>query len=263
MYAGGEWDPLGRWVQPLRFPPQRIVSLVPSQTELLSALELENEVVGITRFCVHPPHWRRSKIRVGGTKDFRVEQILALRPDWVLANKEENEQGRLEQLMKELPVWISDVRCIDSACAMMDTVGRITGRTEQAQALTQQIQAGFEGLGQPLTGRRVLYAIWRDPWMFAGNDTFIDDVLTRLGAVNAAAAWTGRYPTPEPTQLQASGADLILLSSEPFPFRRHHAQELFDLGLPSAEVRLVDGEHYSWYGPRLLAALDHWSGTMG
>ncbi|MBM3918767.1 MAG: cobalamin-binding protein [Sphingomonadales bacterium] len=247
----------------MRFPPQRIVSLVPSQTECLAALGLDQEVVGITRFCVHPPHWRQTKIRVGGTKDFRVEQILALRPDWVLANKEENDQDRLEQLMKELPVWISDVRCIDSACAMMDAVGRITGRTEQALALTQQIQAGFEGLGQPLTGRRVLYGIWRDPWMFAGSDTFIDAVLTRLGAVNAAASWTGRYPTPEPTQLQASGADLLLLSSEPFPFRRHHAQELFDLGLARAELRLVDGEHYSWYGPRLLAALEHWSVSMG
>jgi len=262
MYAGGEWDALGRWVQPLCFPPQRIVSLVPSQTELLWALGLQQEVVGITRFCVHPSDWRRTKSRVGGTKDFRVEQILALRPDWVLANKEENDQGRLSQLMMELPVWISDVRCIDSACAMMDSVGRITGRTEQALALTLQIQAGFQALCPPLTGRRVLYAIWRDPWMFAGADTFIDAVLRQLGAVNVAASWPGRYPTPNPLQLPASGTDLILLSSEPFPFRMHHAQELFTLGLPLAEVRLVDGEHYSWYGPRLLAALEHWSVTM-
>lgn len=259
MYTGGEFDQLGSWVEPRCFPPQRIVSLVPSQTELLWVLGLEQEVVGITRFCVHPPHWRRSKTRVGGTKDFRVEQILALRPDWVLANKEENDQGRLEQLMKELPVWISYVRCIDSACAMMEAVGRITGRTEQAQTLTLQIQAGFQALCPPLAGRRVLYAIWRKPWMFAGADTFIDAVLSRLGAVNAAASWLGRYPTPEPALLRASGADLILLSSEPFPFRMHHAQELFALGLPLAEVRLVDGEHYSWYGPRLLAALEHWS----
>jgi ABC-type Fe3+-hydroxamate transport system substrate-binding protein len=262
MYAGGEWDPLGRWVKPLCFPPQRIVSLVPSQTELLYALGLDQEVVGITRFCVHPPDWRRTKSRVGGTKDFRVEQISSLRPDWVLANKEENDRNRLETLMEQVPVYITDVRCIDSACAMMEAVGRVTARAERALEMTQQIRRGFESLGQPLAGRRVLYAIWRKPWMFAGAGTFIDAVLSRLGAANVATSWPGRYPTPEPALLQASDADLLLLSSEPYPFRMAHARELFDVGLSSVEVRTVDGEHYSWYGPRLLSALEQWGQTM-
>jgi ABC-type Fe3+-hydroxamate transport system substrate-binding protein len=251
------FDQLGRWVAPLQSPPRRVVSLVPSQTELLAYLGLDHEVVGITRFCIHPPEWRHAKTRVGGTKDFRVEQILSLRPDLVLANMEENDRERIERLAGQVPVWVSDVRCIDSACNMMEAVGMATGRDGRAQELTNQIQTGFQALGQPLAGRRVLYAIWRKPWMFAGADTFIDAVLRRLGAVNAAACWAGRYPTPDSGQLASSAADLLLLSSEPYPFRLHHAKELFGTSFPAVEVRQVDGEHYSWYGPRLLLAQEH------
>jgi ABC-type Fe3+-hydroxamate transport system substrate-binding protein len=246
------FDQLGRWVAPLQSPPRRVVSLVPSQTELLAYLGLDQEVVGITRFCTHPPEWRRTKTRVGGTKDFRVEQILSLRPDWVLANMEENDRGRIERLAGQVPVWVSNVRCIDSACGMIRSVGVLTGFPERAEALVGRIRAGFDSPTKPLAGRRVLYAIWRQPWMFAGADTFIDAVLGGLGATNAAADWAGRYPTPDLGQLASSAADLLLLSSEPYPFRMRHAHELAAIGWCPPEVRLVDGAHYSWYGPRLV-----------
>mgnify|MGYP003941179621 CR=1 FL=1 len=236
-------------------PPQRIVSLVPSQTELLYDLGLEEEVVGATKFCVHPGHWFRNKTRVGGTKDVHLDRIEALQPDLILANKEENVREQIEALAASYPVWVSDVRTVTQALEMIREVGMLTGRAEKANELTERIDAGFARLTGIARPKRVAYLIWRKPWMSIGRDTFIHDVLTRLGWEHVFAD-RERYPSFTAEELAARKPDLILLSSEPFPFGEKHIAELKAVA-PKAEVRLADGEMFSWYGSRMLKAADY------
>jgi ABC-type Fe3+-hydroxamate transport system substrate-binding protein len=242
-------DQMGRRVT-LRVPATRIVSVVPSQTELLAHLGLEDSVAGITKFCVHPARWHRDKTRVGGTKKLDLEKIRALAPDLILANKEENTQQDLEALMEDFPVWISDIRCLAQATEMIGHVGVLTGRVPEARETARQVTEGFERLsaGTPRL-LPVAYFIWRDPWMVAGGDTFIDDMLFRAGFQNCFGSLS-RYPVIGPST--AAGA-VMLLSSEPYPFREQHAAELRER-VPGCEIRFVDGEMFSWYGSRLLQA---------
>lgn len=244
-------DQMGRWVN-IPFPPQRIVSLVPSQTELLHDLGLCERVVGITKFCVHPAAWFRSKTRVGGTKQVRMETIAALRPDLIIGNKEENERGQIEQLATRYPVWMSDVRDLGSALQMIREVGRITDTETQAISMSKTIQSGFDALAAATAEPprlRVAYFIWRDPWMVAGSDTFIDEMLKGAGFENVFAHLS-RYPELSLEQLAAAAPDGVLLSSEPYPFREKHLLEIQRF-CPDVPVQLVDGELFSWYGSRL------------
>jgi ABC-type Fe3+-hydroxamate transport system substrate-binding protein len=244
-------DQLGRIVT-LNHPPTRIISLVPSQTELLYSLGVN--VVGITKFCVHPENWFfREKPRIGGTKDIHPEKIAALQPDLIIANKEENDREQIESLAASYPVWVSDIKTLADALAMIRAVGELVGRSLQGQALADQIQNKFDGLSlTPAHSPHTAYLIWRNPYMAAGSDTFIDDMLRRCGLSNVFAG-QDRYPVTNPSVLAASGCELVLLSSEPYPFRGKHMEELQSL-LPNATIRLVDGELFSWYGSRLLLA---------
>ena len=262
-------DQMGRTIV-LDRAPVRIVSLVPSQTELLYTLGLDTavpgfEVVGITKFCVHPASWFREKTRIGGTKDVRPEKIDALQPDLIIANKEENDREQIEALATRYPVWISDVKTLPDALAMIRSVGELIGRHPQALTLATAIEKGFSELTAPTATRtadqplptpshpiRTAYLIWRNPWMAAGGGTFIDDMLRRCGLINILGD-QDRYPTIEPSALAHKGCDLVLLSSEPYPFREKHLREVQTL-LPNAAIRLVDGELFSWYGSRLLHA---------
>jgi len=242
--------------------PQRIVSLVPSQTELLYHLGLAEEVVGITRFCVHPDHWFRSKPRIGGTKSLHLDKIRSLQPQLILANKEENQREQVEALMQEFPVWTSDIHTLEDALDMIRQVGRLTGRAAAAAQLSGQIQAKFAALpaSLPDEGRswHAAYFIWRDPWMVAGGDTFIHSMLAACGLQNIFAG-TPRYPGISLSRLPAlfehvpAGRQLVLLSSEPYPFKEQHIAEIAAV-LPHARVLLADGEMFSWYGSRLLEA---------
>ena len=232
----------------LEAPPRRIVSLVPSQTELLADLGLEEEVVGLTRFCVHPDGWKRSKQIVGGTKQVNVERIHALRPDLILANLEENTREMVEALDPVAPVYVTDVRDVPGALSMIRAVGYLTGRTDAAGVITREIEGGFDAL-PGFASLRAVYLIWRDPYMTVGADTFIHDMMARGGFVNVFGSRT-RYPEITAEELRAAKADVVLLSSEPFPFREKHIPEIIDL-LPQTLVRLVDGEMFSWYGSRL------------
>jgi len=249
-------DQLGRVIT-LEHPPSRIISLVPSQTELLYSLDAP--VVGITKFCVHPDSWFREKPRVGGTKDIRPEKIDALQPDLIIANKEENNRDQIESLAALYPVWISDIKTLPDALAMILAVGELVDRSTQAVAMSTAIENAFASL-QSASARtayagasaRTAYFIWRQPWMVAAGGTFIDDMLQRCGFINIFGG-QDRYPTIDPSSLAAAGCDLILLSSEPYPFREKHILELQTL-LPNATIRLVDGQHFSWYGSRLLQA---------
>jgi ABC-type Fe3+-hydroxamate transport system substrate-binding protein len=234
----------------------RIVSLVPSQTELLHSLGLEDEVVGITKFCIHPSAWFRTKTRVGGTKNLHPETIDALKPDLILANKEENDRQQVEALASRYTTWVSDVKSLPDALDMIRTVGNLTHRNTQAQSLADEIRRRFDTLipisGSPTTA----YLIWRDPYMAAGGDTFIHDMLRRCGLTNALAA-VDRYPIVDTETL--SRCNLILLSSEPYPFREKHIDELKQLLPSSVDIALVDGQIFSWYGSRLLEAPAYFS----
>jgi ABC-type Fe3+-hydroxamate transport system substrate-binding protein len=234
---------------------KRIVSLVPSITETLFDLGLEDEVVGITKFCVHPESWFRQKTRIGGTKNVDIEKVLALQPDLVIANREENVAEQVKALSKTVPVWLTDIKNLHDSLQMISDLGFLTGKMDRGAPLADDIRNRFSKLpklAEPLT---VAYIIWRGPWMVAGGDTFIHDMLTRLGLHNAFGH-LARYPQVDfrvPGQLPP---DLVLLSSEPYPFGEKHMADL-QKELPNSYLQLADGEMFSWYGSRLLKAADY------
>jgi ABC-type Fe3+-hydroxamate transport system substrate-binding protein len=252
-------DMLGREVE-INYPPRRIVSLVPSQTELLHDLGLNEEVVGITKFCVHPEEWFRNKTRVGGTKQLHIDKIRELKPDLIIANKEENAKEQVEELAKEFPVWISDIQNISQALQMMQVVGLLTDREQKANSIVDDVVAGFTTLQKAATAKRVAYFIWYKPWMSVGGDTFINNMITTIGWKNVLTD-KDRYPEMTMEELKAYDPELVLLSSEPFPFKEKHIDEVKAV-LPNAEVKLVDGEMFSWYGSRMLKAVGYFSELM-
>jgi len=225
---------------------------VPSQTELLHYLGLEDEVVGITKFCIHPMHWFKSKVRIGGTKKLSIEKIIALQPDLILGNKEENTKEDIERLRQHAPVWLSDIRTLDYALDMIDQVGIMTNKISQAQQLIHAILLAAESL--PVIGKSVLYLIWNEPLMAVGKDTFIDAMLSSAGFQNALTAQ--RYPELTDSDVHAVQPDVIFLSSEPFPFSEKHV-ETMQMRFPKSKILLVDGELFSWYGSRLLKSFDY------
>lgn len=296
-------DQLGRIIS-ISGKPQRIISLVPSQTELLFDLGLEKEVVGITKFCVHPAEWLRNKTIIGGTKTVKLEVIHKLRPDLIIANKEENVQAQVEELAKHYPVWVSEVNTLANALHMISELGRITNTNEKATIIIKEIEQRFNELeiikaklkepgiskkelkkespieggkenqdnliqrfnkitglplkgsaltppdSNPATNNSTAYLIWKDPYMTAGGDTFINDMLRYCGLSNAFS-FLSRYPVISIDQLLTSHLRYLFLSSEPYPFSSKHIKEL-QQQLPAAKIILVNGEMFSWYGSRLL-----------
>lgn len=230
--------------------PKRIVSLVPSQTELLYHLGLTVEVVGQTLFCIHPPEMHQTKPRVGGTKNFNIEKIKALNPDLIIGNKEENDKERIELLEKDFPVWMSDITTLDEALQMIERVGDLVNKSNEASQLAAEIRNSFTNLHSLQPNQSALYLIWRNPWMAAGKYTFIDEMLSRCGFINVCDETLSRYPEIKTEQIISLQPQHILLSSEPYPFKEIHMEELKQM-LPQAQIRLVDGELFSWYGSRL------------
>ena len=234
--------------------PTRIVSLVPSQTELLVDLGLEEQLVGITKFCVHPEHLSRLKTVVGGTKQVHSNRIAQLQPDIIIANKEENTEELVRELSAICPVWVSDIATLDQALEMIRSLGELFACTDQASSLILEIEEGFKGLEEKMLDReklKAIYLIWNKPWMAAGKGTFIDHLLQRCGFENLITEF--RYP--EVTNAELEQADIVLLSSEPFPFNPKHVAELEQSGLKN--VVLTDGEMWSWYGSRLVKAVKY------
>lgn len=249
-------DPLGK-ERRIDSPPRRIVSLVPSQTELLHDIGLEEEVVGITKFCIHPASWRKTKARVGGTKDTHPEKVAALQPDLIIANKEENSQEHIEWLARRFPLWMSDIFTLNDALEMIQTVGDLCYRTHEAIHLARRIQEQFDTFSPNHRQWRVAYFIWNRPMMSINNNTFIHDIITRMGGVNVfGTIQESRYPEISEQVLQEAQPELILLSSEPYPFKEKHIAYFQGL-CPLAKVALVDGEMFSWYGSRLLKTPDY------
>jgi ABC-type Fe3+-hydroxamate transport system substrate-binding protein len=232
-------------------PPRRIVSLVPSQTELLAHLGLDDAVVGITRFCERPEHWRSEKTIVGGTKEVDVDTVRGLDPDLILANHEENTEADVAAIDDVAPVFVTEVKTVGEALQMIRTVGTLTDTTDQTSTLAGKIISRFESLPDfaPL---RAAYLIWREPYMTVGGDTFIHAVMGWGGLDNVYGDQT-RYPEVSLDALAEKDPDVVLCSSEPFPF---HQKDTFtadlEAALPDTPIEVVDGQPFSWYGPRLL-----------
>nr|WP_294901096.1 helical backbone metal receptor [uncultured Pedobacter sp.] len=234
------------------FPPKRIISLVPSQTELLFDLGLSEEVVGITKFCVHPKHKFKSTVKIGGTKKLDIAKIRALNPDLIIGNKEENQKEDMELLMQEFPVWMSDIYNLDDALEMIKQIGKVVGRKELAQEIAGTIRLNFNILLKEIDQtplKSVAYFIWHQPDMLAGKQTFIDEMLIYCTCKNVIDL--SRYPDLSLQELMDLKPDVVFLSSEPYPFAEKHVA-YFKNVWPNAKVELVDGEMFSWYGSRLL-----------
>ncbi len=227
----------------------RIVSLVPSITELLYDLGLENEVIAITKFCIHPKKWKKSKTIIGGTKNLHIEKILSLQPDIIFANKEENERSQIENLQQKLKVNVSDIATLQDCYQSILEIGELCGKETIALRIVQDIQHGFEHLKKS-KALKVAYLIWNNPMMTVGKDTFIHEIIEQNNWKNAFENHN-RYPSISIDQLLDKKIDLLLLSSEPFPFQEKHLL-YYQEQLPNVKVMLVDGEMFSWYGSRLI-----------
>ena len=235
----------------------RIVSLVPSLTELVCELGLARQLVGRTGFCVHPANLVRGIPKVGGTKTVNLEKIRALAPTHVILNMDENRKETADALAAFVPnlVVTHPLAPLDNL-ALYRQLGAAFGREREAQALCARFQSAYDAAaGRKYPERRVLYLIWKDPWMTVSRDTYISRTLGLFGMLTVPENSAERYP--ELRRLDDVGADLVLLSSEPYRFHEKHLAEIGSLtGRPAL---LVDGEMTSWYGPRAIVGLAYLS----
>jgi iron complex transport system substrate-binding protein len=253
-------DARGQGFTPPGPGPLRLVSLVPSTTETLFALGRGPDLVGYTRFCVRPEGEIDPRKWIGGTKNPKVDRIIALAPNLVLANREENRAEDIAALEAAgIPVWVAEPRTVREAIDDLRLVAALVGRRAEGEQVAAGLETRLAALreGKEDHPRRVAYLIWREPWMVAGQETFIADLLAQGGAV---VPFAGRYP--EVTLDKLKETDLVLLSSEPFPFQEKHREELLAAGLSPHQVRLVDGERLSWHGVRLLDELPYVAEVM-
>lgn len=244
-------DMMDRWVE-IPIMPKRIISLVPSQTELLFDLGLDEEVVGITKFCEHPSAWRKQKTIVGGTKKVDYSIIDQLAPDLIIANKEENTKEMIAALEAKYPVWISDVNTKIENELMIEQIGAIVQKPQQALLIISKIQQTFSKLKCLSSDLNVAYFIWKDPWMVAASNTFIQEMLLENEWSNVFEH-KERYPIISIEELITANPEVIFLSSEPYPFKNKHIEELASY-LPNTKIILVDGTYFSWYGSRMQYA---------
>ncbi len=238
--------------------PTRMVSLVPSQTELLVDLGLEDALVGITKFCVHPSHLKDGIAVVGGTKQVHYEKIRALHPDIILCNKEENTKEMIQELEKIAPVHISDINTLDDALELIKLYGELFSKQNMAEKIIEGIsekRMEFAAFVKRKPIKSVAYFIWKKPWMVVGRDTFIDEMI-RLNGFENYYGNLERYPEVHLKTSSPEMAELVLLSSEPFPFTEKHKPTI-QTYFPNASILIVDGEMFSWYGSRLLKAFDY------
>lgn len=243
--------------------PKRIVSLVPSQTELLYDLGLEDSIVGITKFCIHPFHLKSTKTIVGGTKQVKIEKIKALQPDIIIANKEENTEEIVASLRAIAPVWVTDIVSIEDNIQMIEDFGQIFNKRTEAQKWIDKINFAYQDFQNFIADkkpRKVAYFIWANPYMVAGGETYINELLKLNKFENIYdnhPNYPGRYPEIVIQKMRIQGdPDVVFLSSEPFPFKDEHA---FELGRYThhAITIFVDGEMFSWYGTRLAKAFEY------
>ncbi len=237
--------------------PKRIVSLVPSQTELLVDLGLEEYIVGVTKFCVHPLHLKKTKTIVGGTKDIKIDKIKSLQPDIILCNKEENTQDIVDDCVAICLVHVSDIYNIEDCLELIDQYGDLFSIKEKATEVIEEIQIrqkDFQKSIQKSESKKVAYFIWRNPWMISASNTYIDYML-KLNKFENVFGELKRYPEITLEILKEHNPELVLLSSEPYPFKKAHIEDIHEI-LPDAKVLLVNGEAFSWYGSHVTKAFE-------
>jgi ABC-type Fe3+-hydroxamate transport system substrate-binding protein len=234
---------------------KRIISLVPSLTELIIDLGLQEQLVGRTRFCVHPEDKIEAIPIIGGTKNPRIDKILELNPNFIVANDEENKKGHVEELREKSKahIEVTEVATIEDALVTIHELAMHLGAEQRAAKLTENISLKLDQRPDepPL---RTAYFIWKEPWMTVGGDTYIHDVLRHWRLQNVFGH-RERYPKIDLQQLAERNPELVLLSSEPYPFKEKHIAEVEE-ACPNARVLLVDGEWFSWYGSRMQHAFD-------
>lgn len=248
----------------LNHPAQRIVSLVPSQTELLFDLGAGDQVAGLTKFCIHPKERVKEKIIVGGTKTLHLERIRALQPDLIIANKEENVKEQIETLREEFPVFTTDIVSLEDALKMIADIGKVCGKEREASELLKSIKTGITELEQDARQRpelSAIYLIWENPVMTVGGNNYIDSVMSKAGLQNLMSNRISgqeiqRYPEITIEEVKQLMPDLLLLSSEPFPFSERHIEK-YAMLLPGIRIEQVDGEMFSWYGSSMLKAIPY------
>jgi ABC-type Fe3+-hydroxamate transport system substrate-binding protein len=251
-------DQLGNIIN-LEKEPMRIVSLVPSQTELLYELGLGDRVVGITKFCIHPNEWFISKERIGGTKDVNIEKVIQLAPDLIIGNKEENTKDDIEALRKIAPVWVTDIYDLKDSLEMITQVSEICNVQKSGLEIIKQIQTNFSALIPFENPPSVVYLIWKDPFMGVGSSTFVDHVLDKHLGMNNVLGNQERYPEIDLNNFPE--LDYVFLSTEPYPFKEKHFEEI-QAYFPKAKIMLVDGEYFTWYGSRLIDAPKYFKRLM-
>jgi ABC-type Fe3+-hydroxamate transport system substrate-binding protein len=245
----------------------RIISLVPSLTEYLWALGLEEEVVGITKFCIHPKAWWQEKTRVGGTKKVNFETIDTLQPTLIIANKEENTKEDIQQLRQRYAVLVTDISSLEEAYHYLLLIGQKVQREEKSLSLVSHIQTNLQSVVNIGQGASFLYFIWKDPYFVVGPQTYIHALLTHCGLVNCCEI--ERYPDLDQVlanktplaNIQVVNPDYIFLSSEPFPFESKHLEEVQAL-FPKSKIVLIDGEICSWYGSKMLEAATYFRSIL-
>lgn len=239
--------------------PQRIVSIVPSQTELLVDLGLERNILGVTKFCVHPQRLKSTKTIVGGTKQVHIDKIKTLQPDIIFCNKEENTPEMVEELSKIAPVHVSDIKTLDDNYKLIEDYATIFNKASKGNNILSQLKYKYGIFKNSIKGKpklKVAYLIWREPWMAAGQDTFIHHLLEVNNFENVFAK-QNRYPEIDIKNLP--NLDLLLLSSEPYPFKTKH---LDDIPIANENIKFVNGEYFSWYGSRMLYAFEYFNTTF-
>ncbi len=245
-------------------PYKRIISLVPSLTELIIDLGLLKQLAGRTRFCVHPEEAVVDIPIIGGTKNPRVDKILSMDPDCIIANKEENRKEDIRELQKKSSAHteVTDIATIEQALKAIQQLGSLLGAKDKALRLAADIKKEFQQRPEK-DSLRTAYFIWKDPWMSVGNGTYIHDVLTHWNLENVFGR-EKRYPSFKLEQLAAYEPEIIILSSEPYPFKEKHIASVQE-ACPDARIFLMDGEWFSWYGSRMLPAfegLNRWRDTL-
>ena len=251
-------DQIGR-LKEVNTTPRRIISLVPSQTELLFDLGLEDAIVGLTKFCIHPIQLKTTEKVVGGTKQINLDKIKALNPDIILCNKEENTKEIVEACESICTTHVSDIFTIEDSLELINQYGKIFNKELSATKISNQINANltdFKAFVKDKVILKAAYFIWRKPWMVAGNNTFINHLL-ELNKFENVYNNLERYPEIELENLSLNGdPEIVLLSSEPYPFKNEHAIEINNAS-PHTKTVLVDGEMFSWYGSRLIKAFNY------
>ena len=247
-------DSIGREIS-YNFPPFRIISVVPSITELLFSLGLNEQIIATTVYCVHPPE-AFAKAKIGGTKKISIDKVRSLKPDIILAEKSENNKENILEIAKEFPVYVFDIHNFDDAVKMIYTVGDLTNKKAEARILAEKIISKFMSLSVAENIRTVFFPVWRKPLITINGDTFINSILEFCGLKNIFADKKQNYPQIDITELKQKCPEIILLPSEPCEFNENDKKFFAEI-CPNSKIILVDGEMFAWYGSRMLQAADY------